>query len=64
MLRLQIMKNGELKMENEELRKILNKRKKWFEWKNIKPIFLKLKEFKNEKLKVKSVKLNDIIEIE
>jgi len=51
-------------MENEELKKILNERQQWFEWKNIKPIFLKLKEFKNEKLKVKSVKLNDIIEIE
>ena len=43
---------------------ILKERQKWFEWKNIKPIYLKLEEFKNEKLKVKSVKLNDIIEIE
>jgi len=46
------------------INEILNERKKWFEWKNIKAIFLKLKEFQNEKLKVKSVKLNDIIEIE
>ena len=46
------------------IEKILKERQKWFEWKNIKPIYLKLKEFKNEKLKVKNVKLNDIIEIE
>ena len=43
---------------------ILTERAKWFEWKNIKPIYFKLKEFKNEKLKVKSVKLNNVIEIE
>ena len=46
------------------IEKILNERQKWFEWKNIKPIYLKLKKFKNKELKVKSVKLNDIIKIE
>jgi len=46
------------------IKDILEERKKWFEWKNIKPIYLKLKKFRNEKLKVKNVKLKDIIEIE
>ena len=46
------------------INEILKERQKWFEWKNIKPIYLKLKEFKSKKLKIKSVKLNDIIEIE
>jgi len=66
MLRLQLMKNGELRMENEELRKILNERKKWFEWKNIKPIFNKINEWKmeNEKWKIKDIKLDDTIEID
>ena len=45
------------------INEILKERQKWFEWKNIKPIYIKLKEFKNEMLKVKSVKLDDIIEI-
>ena len=45
------------------IEEILKERQKWFEWKNIKPIYLKLKEFKNEKLKVENVKLKDIIEI-
>ena len=45
------------------IKEILNERQKWFEWKNIKPIYIKLKEFKNEMLKVKSIKLDDIIEI-
>ena len=43
---------------------ILKERQKWFEWKNIKPIVNKLKEFKNEKINVKNVKLDDIIEIQ
>ena len=47
-----------------DIKEILKERQKWFEWKNIKPIYLKLKEFKNEKLKVKNVKLKNIIEIE
>ncbi len=46
------------------INEILKERQKWFEWKNIKPIVYKLKEFKSEKCKVKSVKLSDIIEIE
>ena len=47
-----------------DIKQILKERQKWFEWKNIKPIYLKLKEFKNEKLKIKNVTLNDTIEIE
>jgi len=46
------------------IKDILEERKKWFEWKNIKPIYFKLKEFRNEKLNVKNIKLKDIIEIE
>ncbi len=46
------------------IQEILKERQKWFEWKNIKPIYLALEEFKNKKLKTKNVKLDDIIEIE
>ncbi len=45
------------------INEILKERQKWFEWKNIKPIYLKLKEFKNEKCKVENVKSDDVIEI-
>ncbi|MEO1923024.1 MAG: tRNA 5-methoxyuridine(34)/uridine 5-oxyacetic acid(34) synthase CmoB [Nautiliaceae bacterium] len=45
------------------IKEILKERKSWFEWKNIKPIYFKLKEFKNEKCKVKNVKFDDVIEI-
>ena len=46
------------------IQEILKERQKWFEWKNIKPIYLALEEFKNKKLKIKNITLNDIIEIE
>ena len=46
------------------IQEILKERQKWFEWKNIKPIYLALEEFKNKKLKTKNVKLDDTIEIE
>ncbi|WP_456479464.1 tRNA 5-methoxyuridine(34)/uridine 5-oxyacetic acid(34) synthase CmoB [Nautilia sp.] len=44
---------------------ILKEREKWFGWKNIKPIYEKIKRWKikNEKSDVKNVKLDDIIEI-
>jgi tRNA (mo5U34)-methyltransferase len=46
-----------------DINAVLKERQKWFEWKNIKPVYVKLDRFKSEKCKVKSVKLNDIIEI-
>ncbi len=47
-----------------ELKEILNERKNWFLWKNIKPIYERLNKFKTKNLKIKTIKLNDIIEIE
>ena len=48
------------------INEILNERQKWFEWKNIKPIFNKINEWKikNEKWKIKRIKLDDVIEID
>jgi len=46
------------------INEILNERKKWFEWKNIKPIYNKLQTFKNKNITIKNIKLNDAIEID
>lgn len=46
-----------------DINAVLKERQKWFEWKNIKPIHLKLEKFKNENLKVKDIKIDDVIEI-
>jgi tRNA (mo5U34)-methyltransferase len=45
---------------------ILKERQKWFEWKNIKPVFEKIKQWKkeNSQLKIKNITLSDTIEIE
>ncbi|WP_457560469.1 tRNA 5-methoxyuridine(34)/uridine 5-oxyacetic acid(34) synthase CmoB [Caminibacter sp.] len=43
---------------------ILKERQKWFEWKNIKPIYEKIKQWKLENVQLKNLKLNDVIEIE
>ena len=45
---------------------ILKERKKWFEWKNIKPLFNKLNKWKmeNGKWKINKIKLDNIIEID
>ena len=47
-----------------DINKILKERQKWFEWKNIKPIFKKLNILKKEIEKHNYIyKLNDFIEI-
>ncbi|ACM93533.1 generic methyltransferase [Nautilia profundicola AmH] len=48
-----------------DINKVLKERQKWFEWKNIKPIYEKIVQWQieNKQLNVKNVKLNDIIEI-
>ena len=53
-------------MEYKELNKILNERQKWFEWKNIKPIFNKINEWKmkNGKWKINDIKLDNTIKID
>ncbi len=49
-----------------KIEKILDERKKWFEWKNIKPIYEKIEQWKteNKKLNIKNLKLSDVIEID
>ena len=48
-----------------DINEILKERQKWFEWKNIKPIYEKIKHWKmkNEKLNIIDIKLGDIVKI-
>jgi tRNA (mo5U34)-methyltransferase len=47
------------------INEILKERQKWFEWKNIKPLYEKIKHWKtkNGKLNIENIKINDVIEI-
>jgi len=47
------------------INEILKERQKWFEWKNIKPVYERIQKWKKEngKLNIKNIKLDDIIKI-
>ena len=46
-----------------DINQILNERQKWFEWKNIKPVYEKIKEWKKTDPKVEEIQLSDVISI-
>jgi len=46
-----------------DINSVLTERQKWFEWKNIKPLYEKIQNLKNKKLNTSNVTLGDIIEI-